>query len=266
MNTQFPVTTVTAENLDKVGFFCYMSARKTPGYACKKGWVNDHLAEGLQIRMVLPPEGRGFIEYIPGEYAWRAVNAEGYLFIHCLWVVGKSKGQGVAAHLMDLCEQEALESGRIGVAMVTGEDHYIVKKKYLENRGYISTDTAPPAFNLMVKKFRDGPAPSFCGDWEHKVDALRTGLTVLRADQCPYLESAVSGYTRMAEEIGVPFKDILLKSADEVRRKAPSAFGVFSLVYNGHYIGDQYLDKDTLRKRIAAVDSGEMLNSLVSHS
>lgn len=36
---------------------------------------------------------RGFIEYLPGEHAWRAVHADGYLFIHCLWVVGKSKGK-----------------------------------------------------------------------------------------------------------------------------------------------------------------------------
>jgi hypothetical protein len=256
MDTKFPITTVTSENLDKVGFFCYMSARKTAGYACKKGWVNDRLSEGLQIRMVLPPEGRGFIEYIPGEYAWRAVNADGYHFIHCLWVVGRSKGQGVAAQLMDLCEQEALENKKCGVAMVTSEEHYMVKKKYLENRGYIAVDTAPPAYNLMVKKFKDGPDPTFCGDWERKAGIFGAGLTVLRADQCPYLESAVSGYSKMAKEIGVPIRDIILKSADEVRRKAPSAYGIFNLVYNGRYIGDQYLDKETLRKHITSIDSG----------
>ncbi len=256
MNTQFPITTVTSENLDKVGFFCYMSARKTPGYASKMSWVNDRLSEGLQIRMVLPPEGRGFIEYIPGENAWRAVNAVGFLFIHCLWVVGRSKGQGVAAQLMDLCEQEALETNRVGVAMVTSEEHYMVKKKFLENRGYKSVDTAPPAYNLMVKKFKDGPDPTFCGDWERKASFFGAGLTVLRAGQCPYLESAISGYTQMAKEIGVPIRDIILKSADEVRQKAPSAYGIFNLVYNGRYIGDQYLDKDTLRNRIASIDSG----------
>jgi hypothetical protein len=60
----------------------------------------------------------------------------------------------------------------------------------------------------------------------------------------------------MAKEIGVPIRDIILKSADEVRQKAPSAYGIFNLVYNGRYIGDQYLDKDTLRNRIASIDSG----------
>lgn len=31
---------------------------------------------------------RGFIEYIPGAFGWRAVFAEDYMLIHCLWVMG----------------------------------------------------------------------------------------------------------------------------------------------------------------------------------
>jgi hypothetical protein len=49
-----------------------------------------------------------FIEYIPGEYAWRAVNADGYMLIHCIWVVGSGKNKGYATRLLRLCEQEAL--------------------------------------------------------------------------------------------------------------------------------------------------------------
>jgi hypothetical protein len=66
-----------------------------------------HLGDALdakKARMAQAPLHRGpahqdarasecsFIEYIPGEQAWRAVHADGYLLIHCLWVVGKSKG------------------------------------------------------------------------------------------------------------------------------------------------------------------------------
>jgi GNAT superfamily N-acetyltransferase len=255
-NIKYPVTDVTSENLEKVGFFCYMSARKTDGYARKQAWVRERLAEGLRIRMVLPPEGRGFIEYLRGESAWRAVNAAGYMFVHCLWVVGKSKGMGVASQLMELCEQDARESGLRGVAMVTSEDHYMIKNDYLEKRGYHVVDDAPPAFSLMVKQFAKGPSPAFCGDWERKAAVLGSGLTVLRVDQCPYLESAVTGYRSMAEEIGVSFKDILLDSARDVRDKSPSAYGTFSLIYNGKLIGDQFLNKEALILKIAAVNQG----------
>ena len=99
MNDTFELITVNADNLDKQGFFCYMSKRKTPGYRQKHDWMAARLAEGLKLHMVHEIDGRtvGFIEYIPGEFAWRAVRAPGYLVIHCLWVVGKGKGKGYGA-------------------------------------------------------------------------------------------------------------------------------------------------------------------------
>lgn len=250
MTAPYPVTKVTPSNLERVGFFCYMSARKTQGYACKQAWVRAGLADGLRIKMVLPPEGRGFIEYLPGEAAWRAVNAPGYFLIHCLWVVGKSKGRGVATQLMDLCEQEALAQDARGVAMLTGKGLYMIREAYLQTRGYIPADTAPGGFTLMVKKFKDGLLPSFCGDWDQKAQALGQGLTVLRADQCPYLENAATGSRKIAEELAIPFKDIRLNSPAEVREKSPSAFGVFSLVYNGCLIGDQYTSRQAVLDKI----------------
>jgi hypothetical protein len=60
----------------------------------------------------------------------------------------------------------------------------------------------------------------------------------------------------MAEEIGVSFKDILLDSARDVRDKSPSAYGTFSLIYNGKLIGDQFLNKEALILKIAAVNQG----------
>ncbi len=262
MNTPFPITTVTAENLDKVGFFCYMSSRKSRGYACKHAWVRARLDEGLEIKMVLPPEGRGFIEYIPGEYAWRAVNATEYMFIHCLWVVGKSKGSGISSQLMDICEADALQQGMAGVAMITREDHYMVRKSFLETRGYIQVGEAPPAYSLMVKKFKDTTDPTFCGKWDEKAKALGPGLTVVRADQCPYLESATKAYQIAAEENGIAFKDIVLESAREVRERSPLAQGVFSLVLNGKLIGDQYLytNKASLSQKISTESGPEKVN------
>ena len=40
--------------------------------------------------------GKCFIEYIPGENAWVPIEAEGYLYINCLWVSGSLKGHGTA--------------------------------------------------------------------------------------------------------------------------------------------------------------------------
>ena len=254
MSTSFQVVDVTLENVEKTGFFCYMSARKSEGFRRKLEWVKARLAEGLKIKMVLPPHGRGFIEYIPGEYAWRAVNAVGTMVIHCLWVVGQSKGKGVASHLLELCEQDARSLGMNGVAMVTSSERYMIKPKYLENKGYLKVDQAPPAFALMVKRFKNAPDPAFCGDWEAKAACFGKGLTVVRADQCPYLESASLAARSWAEESGKPFKDIVLNSAAEVRGKSPSAYGVYNLVYNGVLVGDQYLSRQAVLDKIRSID------------
>lgn len=85
---------VAAGNVDQTGFFCFMSKKKSEGYQRKLRWLKERFAEGMSIKMLALPQ-RGFIEYIPGEHAWRAVHADGYMLIHCLWVVGKSKGHEV---------------------------------------------------------------------------------------------------------------------------------------------------------------------------
>ena len=86
---------VNPTNVESHGFFCYMSKKKSLGYQRKLKWLEKRFAEGMRIKLLELPD-RGFVEYIPGEFAWRAVDAKGYMFIHCLWVVGKSKGQGYA--------------------------------------------------------------------------------------------------------------------------------------------------------------------------
>lgn len=111
---------VTPDNVEETGFFCLMSRRKSDGYQRKLRWLEARFDEGLRIKMLdLSKGGRGFIEYIPGEYAWRPVEASGYLFIHCLWVVGKSKGNGYAKQLLRECIADAKRCGAQGVAMVT---------------------------------------------------------------------------------------------------------------------------------------------------
>ena len=100
------VVDVTKDNVEETGFFCCMSKKKSEGYQRKLNWLSRRFAEGMRIKMLGQGE-RGFIEYIPGEYAWRAVNAKSYMFIHCLWVVGKSKGNGYAGLLLEACIADA---------------------------------------------------------------------------------------------------------------------------------------------------------------
>jgi GNAT superfamily N-acetyltransferase len=237
---------VTADNVSEVGFFCYMSKRKTEGHRRKLNWVKKRFAEGMRIKMLQLPL-RGFIEYIPGEYAWRSVSAKDYMFIHCLWVVGQSRGKGLATRLLNECIKDAKKSGMKGVAMVTSERDWLVKKRFLSKQGFESVDKAPPAFELMVKKFvDDSPSLSFTGDWEKKISRYGKGLTVFRSDQCPYVENYVKGAKEKAKELGIKCQVVELNSCQDVRNLAPSAYGVFGMVYNGRILSYNNLIKNEL--------------------
>ena len=79
---------------------------------------------------------RGFIEYIPGEFAWRAVDAKGYMFIHCLWVVGKSKGKGFGEILLNECIEDAKKQKMNGVAVLVSDDNWMANKKIFLKNGF----------------------------------------------------------------------------------------------------------------------------------
>jgi ribosomal protein S18 acetylase RimI-like enzyme len=237
---------ITAENVEKTGFFCYMSKKNSEGYRRKLEWLKRRFAEGLRIRMLELPE-RGFIEYIPGEQAWRAVHADGYLFIHCLWVVGKSKGRGFASALLEECVAEARRRKLKGVATVASERVWMAGPGVFEKHGFERVDTASPAFSLLVKRFADHPPPRFAGKWEQKARAMGKGLTIVRSDQCPYIADAASTAMAAAEKAGVKSRVVQLESRDDVLRLSPSPYGVFGLVLDGRLLSYHYqLEKDLL--------------------
>lgn len=247
---------VDENNVESLGFFCLMSRRQSDGYQRKLRWVKARFAEGMRIKMLKLPR-RGFIEYIPGEYAWRAIEAKGFMFIHCLWVVGKSKGKGYAKLLLNECIREAEESGMKGVAMAVTPGNWLIGKKLFLKHGFELADQAPPAFELMVKKFHDMPSPRFSGNWAQKMDQCGMGFTVFRSDQCPYLEDAVNLLIDTAHEQNIPCKVIELTSAREVREKAPSAYGVYNVVYNRRPFSYHYLLKKDILKKLEQLSAGK---------
>jgi N-acetylglutamate synthase-like GNAT family acetyltransferase len=236
----FNIIDVNSNNVGQTGFFCFMSKRKAEGFRFKLNWLKQRFAEGMRIKMFELPE-RGFIEYIPGEYAWRTVKAQGYMMIHCLWVVGKSKGKGLGGVLIEECIKDAKASGMKGVAMVTSEKVWLVGKKMLLKHGFESVEQAPPTFNLMVKKFVDAPSPTFSDNWEEKARRFGQGLTVIHSHQCPYIPDATNHVLKTAEELGIQSRVIELKSSQDVRKRAPSPYGVFSIVYDGRLLSYHYL-------------------------
>ena len=243
------IINVDRSNVEETGFFCYMSKRKSEGYLRKLAWVKARLDEGMRIKMLELPE-RGFIEYIPGGKAWRAVDAEGWMVIHCLWIVGKSKGRGLGGTLLEECVEDARKSGMLGVAMVTSEGNWLAGKRLLEYRGFQAVDTAPPSFTLMAKKLRPGPLPSFPGDWAARTERWGEGLTILRSDQCPYIPDATRILLEAAAKKKIKSRVIEFRTAREVQTRSPSPYGVFSIVHNGTLLGHHYLKEEDFLKAL----------------
>ncbi len=243
--------TVTNDTVEKHGFFCKMSARKTSAWKRKRAWLANRFDEGLQLRLLGNGE-RGFVEFIPAKYAWRGIEgADDLVAIHCLWVVGKSKGKGHAKQLLDEVEAWARDVGYRGVTALTRSGNWLIDKKVLASRGYLSVDQVAPDFDLMLKAFDDGPAPHIVGGFDEKAASCGSGLTVFYSAQCPYLEDAVANARDAANEAGLAFQAIEITTAEDLRRLVPNPYGVFSIVHDGHEVASHYLLKKQIMPLLA---------------
>ena len=246
------IINVNSDNVMKTGFFCRMSKMKTEGNQRKLKWLKKRFEEGMKIKMLELPD-RGFIEYIPGEFAWRGVEAKEYMFIHCIWVVGKSKGKGFGDLLIEECARDAKKEGFNGIATVVSDDNWMANKKLFLKNGFKIIDKAEHSFYLLAKKFKDLKEPTFVKNWDRNLEKHKHGLTIFLTDQCPYLDDAVTTMEIYAEENKIPLKIIELKSAEEIRKKSPSPYGTFNIIYNGKLLSYYYLLPKDIQKKIDTV-------------
>ena len=93
--------------------------------------------------------------------------------------------------------------------------------------------------------------PHICGGWTRKAEACGSGVTVLRSAQCPYLEDAAAKVRTVAQELGLPFREVMIESADDVRHLSPTPYGTYALVKDGTAVAYSYLTEAELRKVLA---------------
>lgn len=226
------IENVTRDNVDSTGFFCYMSKRKTPGWKEKRDWLSDHLGDSFFLKKLKLPN-RGFIEYADVEASFKPVVADGYVVIHCIWVVGKSKGKGYASELLAECVSDAKKRKAKGVAMVVSDIGYMKWKGFLLRSGFELVDSAPNSYELMALKFGTSTAPRFSGGWEKKSAACGNGVTILSSGQCPYFHGVTEDLLGASRAKEIEPKIIWLASHDDVVKKAPTPYGTYSVVING---------------------------------
>jgi L-amino acid N-acyltransferase YncA len=241
------IHTIDPSNVDRYGFFCYKSKSKTYGFRHKRAWLEGSMAEGLRIKIIYEgSRSAGFVEYTPGETSWRVVQAAGYMVIHCMWVVGRHKGKGYGARLLDQVIDEAKHQGMLGLVTVSSSGTWLANKGFFLHHGFQLVDKAPPSFGLLVKQFVQGSLPSFPTDWESRAMRTPQGLVVYYSGQCPYHAMFIGSLEKAASQMGLPFQAIELKTSLEARQLSPSAYGVFGVVYNGRLLSYRPIGGKTL--------------------
>ena len=211
------------------------------------------MAEGLRIKIIYEgSRSAGFVEYTPGETSWRVVQAAGYMVIHCMWVVGRHKGKGYGARLLDQVIDEAKHQGMLGLVTVSSSGTWLANKGFFLHHGFQLVDKAPPSFGLLVKQFVQGSLPSFPTDWESRAMRTPQGLVVYHSGQCPYHAMFIGSLEKAASQMGLPFQAIELKTSLEARQLSPSAYGVFGVVYNGRLLSYRPIGGKTLRQILEA--------------
>ena len=139
------IITITKQNINSYPPRCFLKP-DNPGQIQKNKWVIDRFSEGMTVKLLyIDKKLSGYIEYIPGNHAWRAVDAKNYLFIHCIWMYpNKYKDQGLGSSLINECIEDAKALDLCGVSVVTSDDSFMASKDIFEKNGFSIVQQDPP--------------------------------------------------------------------------------------------------------------------------
>ena len=239
---------VTKDNLEKEHICCAISNNNDVQVSSKKAWLSDRFDEGL-VFLKSVERGKCFIEYIPAEYAWVPISADGYMYIDCLWVSGSFKGHGYSTDLLDSCIEDSKEKGKKGLCILAAakKKPFLADPKYLKYKGFTVCDEADNGIQLLYLPFvTDADKPHFreCAKHPHIEE---TGYVLYYTSQCPFNAKYVPVLEQTAKENDIPFHAIHIESRGEAQ-SAPTPVTNYALFHNGEYItNEQMSDKKFLK-------------------
>ncbi|MEJ2596089.1 MAG: GNAT family N-acetyltransferase [bacterium] len=201
----------------------------------------------MRIQLFYADDGRlaGFIEYVPGIYAWRPVHAIDYLFIHCLFIYpNRYRTSGAASALIAESVKYARSMNLKGVCTLTSDGPWMASAKVF-TRNHFNRATSRGRFDLMVLKFNPNEADPELIDWERQLPAF-SGWHLFYSNQCPWHKKGIEVLEKVADEKEMDLTIHHITSAEEAK-KVPSGFGTFALVNNGKLIEDHYISERRFR-------------------
>ena len=206
---------ITKENIDKKHICCAMSGKQS---VAKKEWLRQRFDDGL-VFYRSEERGKCFIEYIPAENAWVPIEADGYLYIDCLWVSGSMKGHGYSNDLLEECIRDAKTQGKKGIT----------------HKGFRVADISDCGINLMYLPIEpSAQMPKFREGAKHPA-IENNGFVLYYTDQCPYTYYWVPRVQEVAKEHGIPFKAIHITDKESAQN-VPAPVTTYALFRDGQFL------------------------------
>ena len=239
---------VTKENLEEEHICCAISNNKDVQVSSKKAWLAERLDEGL-VFLKSVERGKCFIEYIPAESAWIPVEAEGYMYIDCLWVSGSFKGHGYSTELLDACIEDSKEKGKKGLCILAAakKKPFLADPKFLKYKGFTVCDEADNGIQLWFLPFgEEAETPKFkeCAKHPHIEER---GYVLYYTSQCPFNAKYVPVLEQTARENDISFHAIHIDSKEKAQN-APTPITNYAMFHDGEYItNEQMNDKKFLK-------------------
>ena len=146
--------------------------------------------------------------------------------------------------LIDEAIKDAKARNMSGICVMASKGPMIAEKNLFEKNGF-GQIAKQGRFELLSKKWdTTAPDPKLL-DWTAQQKKYQ-GWHLLYADQCPWHQKSVEALLNTAMDYDIELKVTELKTAQEAK-KAPSGFGVFTLLHDGKLVEDHYLSTTRFR-------------------
>lgn len=225
---------ITGENIDREHICCAMSGRQSDA---KKEWLKQRFDEGL-VFCRSEERGKCFIEYIPAENAWVPIEADGYIYINCLWIAGSMKGHGYSNDLLSECIRDAKAQGKKGLCILSAEGRkrkFLSDPKYMAHKGFYVADTSDCGITLMALPLEPDSEPPKFKDCARHPKAEGDGFVLYYTDQCPFTYYWVPRVEEAAKEHRIPLKTIHITTR-EAAQNVPAPVTTYALFRDGKFV------------------------------
>ena len=225
---------ITKENIDSEHICCAMSGKQS---LAKKEWLKQRFDEGL-VFYRSKERGKCSIEYIPAANAWVPIEADGWLYINCLWIAGSMKGHGYSNDLLRECIRDAEAQGRKGICILCAQGRkreFLADSKFLAYKGFKTADISDCRISLMYLPLVPDAEPPKFKDCAKHPKAGEDGFVLYYTDQCPFTCYWVPRVQEAAKDHGIKFKAIHITDKESAQR-VPAPVTTYALFRGGRFL------------------------------